>query len=83
MAKWFSIGFWEVVARIILRNRIFILSIILLFTVFRAMQWKNMRFSHTEANLLPDDHEVNQEYNAFLDKFGDEGNLIKIGRAHV
>jgi predicted RND superfamily exporter protein len=79
MAKWFSIGFWEVVARIILRNRIFILSIILLFTVFMAMQWKNMRFSHTEANLLPDDHEVNQEYNAFLDKFGDEGNLIIIG----
>jgi predicted RND superfamily exporter protein len=38
-----------------------------------------MRFSHTEANLLPDNHEVNQEYNAFLDKFGDEGNLIIIG----
>lgn len=44
-----------------------------------AMQWKHMRFSHTEANLLPDNHEVNQEYNAFLDKFGDEGNLIIIG----
>jgi predicted RND superfamily exporter protein len=79
MTKWFSIGFWEVIARIILRNRIFILSIVLLFTVFMAMQWKHMRFSHTEANLLPDDHEVNQEYNAFLDKFGDEGNLIIIG----
>jgi len=79
MAKWFSIGFWEVIARIILRNRLFILSIVLLFTIFMAMQWKNMRFSHTEANLLPDHHEVNQEYNAFLDKFGDEGNLIIIG----
>lgn len=79
MAKWFSIGFWEVIARIILRNRIFILSIVLLFTVFMVMQWKHMRFSHTEANLLPDHHEVNQEYNAFLDKFGDEGNLIIIG----
>ncbi|WP_396174055.1 RND family transporter [Flavobacterium sp.] len=79
MAKWFSIGFWEVVARIILRNRIFILSIVLLFTVFLAIHWKHMRFSHTEANLLPDNHEVNQEYNAFLDKFGDEGNLIIIG----
>jgi uncharacterized protein len=79
MTKWFSIGFWEVIARIILRNRLFILSIVLLFTVFMVMQWKNMRFSHTEANLLPDNHEVNQEYNAFLDKFGDEGNLIIIG----
>jgi hypothetical protein len=31
----------------------------------------------TEAN-LPDNHIVNQEYNAFLDKFG-EGNLIVVG----
>lgn len=37
-----------------------------------------MRFSHTEANLLPDDHEINQVYNDFLDKFGEEGNLIVI-----
>lgn len=35
-----------------------------------------MRFSYTEANLLPDDHEINLEYNQFLDKFGEEGNII-------
>lgn len=44
-----------------------------------SLQWKNMRFSFTEANLLPDHHEVNVQYNAFLDKFGEEGNLIVIG----
>ena len=38
-----------------------------------------MRFSYTEANLMPDDHEVNQVYNDFLDKFGEEGNLILLG----
>lgn len=38
-----------------------------------------MRFTYTEANLLPDDHEVNKEYNEFLSKFGEEGNLIVIG----
>ena len=43
------------------------------------MQWKHMRFTYTEANLLPDEHEVNLEYNAFLDKFGEEGNLIILG----
>lgn len=79
MAKWFSVGFWEAIARIILRNRITILSIILLFTIFLALQWKNMRFTYTEANLLPDHHQINQEYNLFLDKFGEEGNLIVIG----
>jgi hypothetical protein len=35
-----------------------------------------MRFSYTEANLLPEDHEVNIQYNQFLDIFGEEGNLI-------
>jgi hypothetical protein len=30
-----------------------------------ALQWKNIRFSFTEANLLPDNHIVNKEYNAF------------------
>jgi predicted RND superfamily exporter protein len=44
-----------------------------------AMQWKYMRFTYTEANLLPDDHEVNIEYNNFLKQFGEEGNLIILG----
>lgn len=38
-----------------------------------------MQFSFTEANLMPDDHEVNINYNDFLDKFGEEGNLILLG----
>lgn len=38
-----------------------------------------MRFSTTEANLLPDDHIVNLEYNTFLNKFGEEGNLVILG----
>ena len=79
MAKWFSVGFWESIARIILRNRITILSIVFLLTVFLALQWKHMRFTYTEANLLPDHHEVNEQYNQFLDKFGEEENLIIIG----
>ncbi len=44
-----------------------------------AMQWKHMRFTYTEANLLPDDHEFNKEYVQFLDTFGEEGNLIILG----
>ncbi|WP_224485036.1 efflux RND transporter permease subunit [Robertkochia aurantiaca] len=71
-------GFWERVARIILRNRFLILGILLACTIFLGMQWKNMRFTYTEANLLPDNHPVNQEYNKFLDVFGEEGNLIVI-----
>ncbi len=38
-----------------------------------------MRFSYTEANLLPDDHPINVVYDKFLQVFGEEGNLIVIG----
>lgn len=74
-----KVGFWEFIARIVLKNRLFILGVILLMTVFLALQWKNIRFSFTEANLLPDNNIINTEYNAFLDKFGEEGNLIVVG----
>jgi len=76
MAKFLSKGFWEFIASIILRSRLFILLLIVGITIFLSFQWKHMRFSHSEANLLPDDHEVNLEYNAFLEQFGDEGNLV-------
>ncbi|OAB80496.1 efflux RND transporter permease subunit [Cochleicola gelatinilyticus] len=79
MNKLFSIGFWNTVARFILRNRPLILIIIAAITVFFGMQWKNMRFTYTEANLLPDDHEVNLQYSEFLSHFGEEGNLIVLG----
>jgi predicted RND superfamily exporter protein len=77
--KLFSIGFWSATARFILRNRVFILVAIACCTVFLGMQWKHMRFTYTEANMLPDDHQVNTAYNAFLDTFGEEGNLIIYG----
>ena len=79
MIKWFSLGFWELIARVVLRNKILMLSIIVAITVFLGMQWKNIHFTFTEANMLPDDNIANVEYNAFLNKFGEEGNLIIIG----
>ena len=79
MSKIFSFGFWNSVARMILRNRIVIIILIAGITAFLATQWKYMRFSYTEANLLPDDNEINLAYKDFLDKFGEEGNLIVLG----
>ena len=76
MVSWINTPFWPKVARFVLRKRELILIIIAAITVFLAMQWKNMRFSQSEANLLPDHHIVNLEYNKFLKTFGDEGNLI-------
>lgn len=79
MAKLFSVGFWETIARLILRNKIGILISIAAATIFFGLQWDKMRFTYTEANLLPDQHEVNLKYNTFLKIFGEEGNLIILG----
>ena len=79
MKKRFKVGFWEGVARIILKNRVAILGAIVVLTVFLALQWKNLGMTYTEANLLPKKHIANQQYQEFLDRFGEEGNLVVIG----
>jgi predicted RND superfamily exporter protein len=47
-------------------------------TVLFAFQWKDLKFTHTEANLIPADEKVNVDYNLFLKNFGEEGNMIVI-----
>jgi len=78
MKKKLTIGFWEFIARIILRNRIAIIIGIMLITALMALQWKNIKFTQTEANLIPADDKVNVDYREFLSHFGEEGNLIVI-----
>ena len=65
-------------ARLILRNRVVILFGILATTIFWASQWKYMQFTYTEANLLPDKHPENLQYQKFISTFGEEGNLIVV-----
>tara|TARA_R110001583_G_scaffold83631_5_gene220733 strand:- start:18125 stop:20500 length:2376 start_codon:yes stop_codon:yes gene_type:complete len=69
-------NFWTQVSRVILKGRYLILVLIAAFTYFLASQMQYMRFSYTEANLLPADHKINIEYDRFLELFGEEGNLI-------
>jgi predicted RND superfamily exporter protein len=78
MRKTKESNFWGLVARLILRNRILILLGIILLTLFWSLQWKNMRFTFTEANLLPDNHPENILYKSFTKTFGEEGNVIVI-----
>jgi len=69
-------NFWTHTSRLILKGRYFIILLIAAFTYFLASQMQYMRFSYTEANLLPENHEVNINYKKFLELFGEEGNLI-------
>jgi predicted RND superfamily exporter protein len=78
MIKSTKSNFWGTVANLILRNRLLILITISVMTLFLASQWQNMRFTFTEANLLPDTHPENIQYEDFIKTFGEEGNLIVI-----
>ncbi len=78
MIKSAKSNFWGTVANLILRNRLLILITISVMTLLLASQWQNMRFTFTEANLLPDTHPENIQYEDFIKTFGEEGNLIVI-----
>jgi predicted RND superfamily exporter protein len=71
-------NFWVSVANLILRNRFLIIGAIVAVTIFLSSQWEYMRFTYTEANLLPSKHPENIQYDDFLETFGEEGNLIVI-----
>jgi uncharacterized protein len=78
MKKILSMGFWELIARLILKNRIPFLIGIVIITLLLVAQWRNIQFTQTEANLIPADDPINIDYNNFLKNFGEEGNLIVI-----
>ena len=78
MKKKIFSGFWQSTAGIILNNRILIIVGLIFTTYFFTTHWDKIRFTYTEANLLPDTHPENIKYRAFTEKFGEEGNLIVI-----
>ena len=72
-------NFWVFVARMVLRNRYIFLGVFLGITVLLTMQWKYIRMTYSEANMLPKDSPISKEYDKFLSLFGEEGNLVVIG----
>ena len=78
MIKNFFSGFWKNISKIILRNRVLIILFLLFLTYFFTTHWDKIRFTYTEANLLPATHPENIKYKSFTDKFGEEGNLVVI-----
>jgi predicted RND superfamily exporter protein len=71
-------SFWSLVARLILKNRVLIILILIGITLFWSTHWKNIQFTFSEANLLPDSHIENLKYSKFKKTFGEEGNIILI-----
>ena len=70
---------WGAIARIILRNRIVILLILLAITVFMGWQASKIELSYQFAKPLPQDDQAILDYNAFKKMFGEDGNVMVIG----
>jgi len=69
-------NFWTRTSRFILKNQIIVLTAIVIVTFLLGSQMKHIKFSYTEANLLPSDHPENIKYDQFLNIFGEEGTLV-------
>ncbi|MFW5821809.1 MAG: efflux RND transporter permease subunit, partial [Tangfeifania sp.] len=70
---------WLKVSGIILRNKILLLSILLVITAFLGYHAQKVEMSYEYASLLPKKDQAYKDYQQFVKVFGEEGNLIIIG----
>ena len=70
---------WNKVARVILVNRLAILIVIGLITVFMASQATKVKTTYTVAQLLPDEDTTLLQYQEFKETFGGEGSALFLG----
>ena len=69
---------WQVISRIILRNRVIFLTAWILLTAFMVFKTLQVQLSYDLNKSIPDKAQANLDYEAFKKEFGDEGNLIVI-----
>lgn len=70
---------WGKITSFIIRQRIPILSVVFLFTVFMAYKAKDIKLSYELAQVIPKDDKDFLEYTNFKEEFGEDGNLFVIG----
>ncbi len=70
---------WNFLVRLILRNRPTILIIIGLLTFLMGWQGLNVKLSYNNTAMLPSSDSSVVLYNAFKNKFGEDGSVLVIG----
>jgi len=68
--------FWNWIVRVILRNRISILIIVGLITVFMGYMALKVQMSYEMSTLLPENDSTFQSYQKFKNQFGEDGSVI-------
>ena len=70
---------WGKIARIILRNRVFLLSTTILLTVFFGyFIFSDLQLDTRYGVLLPDSHPAQKNYKKFIKTFGEDGSTLII-----
>jgi hypothetical protein len=70
---------WEKTAGIILRNRIPLLVVVVVVTVFMAFQARTVTMSYKFGGILPKDDSTQIEYDRFTNRFSEDGNILVLG----
>ncbi len=70
---------FTVIARIILRNRIAIIILLGLITVFFGYQAQKVRFSYEPAVLVPKTDSILIQFNEYREIFGEDMNVVVVG----
>jgi len=70
---------WDALARMILKWKYFLLSVVLLITAFLGYHASQVKLSYEFARAIPTDNPKFIEYQEFRQKFGEDGNLMVIG----
>jgi uncharacterized protein len=70
---------WTSIGKFILKNRVFLLLILVAVTAFMAWHASKVELSYEFAKAIPSENLKFKEYQEFRKKFGEEGNLLVIG----
>src|ERR1700743_2678549 len=70
---------WESIARLVLKFRLPLLILLLSLTAFMAWHAHFVKLSYDFTRTVPVDNPKSQAYQAFRQKFGDDGNTMVIG----
>lgn len=70
---------WDNFSSFILRRRYFILSVIVVLTVFLGFNARTVKMSYEMAQVLPQTDSTLQTFERFKEKFGQDGSIMVIG----
>src|SRR5689334_2721779 len=70
---------WQQLGQFILRNRIALLILLGAITAFMAFHASRVQINYDFSKAIPVNNEKYKTYQAFREKFGEDGNLFVIG----